>query len=79
VLDISFEESATRRAGRGADRIERAGDEFHQKVARAYRLLPQTEPKVVLMAGVGKAEEVHERVKGLLRTEFPETFGIIEG
>ena len=79
VLDVPLEESEARRANRGADRIERAGTEFHQKVVRAYRLLPQTESNVTLISGVGEAGDVHREILNLLRSRFPETFGGITG
>src|SRR5688572_22266165 len=79
VLDVDQQTSEARRAGRGADRIERAGTEFHQKVAGAYRLLPQTESNVELISGIGKPEAVHEQIVQLLRTRFSETFGGIAG
>ena len=79
VLDVSQEISEQRRAGRGADRIERAGTEFHQRVAGAYRLLPQTEKNVELLSGVGDPTEVQLRILRLLGNRFPETFGRIAG
>jgi dTMP kinase len=75
VLDVPLAEGEARRATRGgADRIERAGTEFHQRVAEAYRLLPETGPTIERVSGVGSAVEVHERIKALLRSRFPETF-----
>jgi dTMP kinase len=79
VLDVPLEESAARRSDRGADRIERAGTEFHERVAGAYRLLPKTEKNVTLLSGVGDPADVHERIFSLLRTHFPETFGKLPG
>ncbi|HEY0305574.1 MAG TPA: dTMP kinase [Longimicrobiales bacterium] len=79
VLDVSQDESEARRVGRGADRIERAGTEFHQRVAGAYRLLPQTEANVELVSGAGSPAEVSERIRAILRTRLPETFGRITG
>lgn len=79
VLDVSQEESEARRVGRGADRIERAGTEFHQRVVGAYRLLPQTEANVELISGAGSPAEVSERIRAILRTRLPETFGRITG
>jgi dTMP kinase len=79
VLDVSMAISEERRAGRGADRIERAGTDFHERVAGAYRLLPQTESNVSLISGVGDPEEVHGRIMRLLGARFPETFGRIAG
>jgi dTMP kinase len=79
VLDVSMEISEARRAGRGADRIERAGTEFHERVAGAYRLLPQTESNVALISGVGDPAEVQGRILRLLGERFPETFGRMAG
>ena len=79
ILDVSPEESAARRANRGADRIERAGAEFHQRVAGAYRLLPRTEANVELLSGEGPPNEVNQRIKAVLRARLPETFGRMTG
>lgn len=74
VVDVPWEVGAARRAGSSADRIERAGDGFHERVAGAYRLLSEGEGAVQRVDGVGSPEEVHERVLALLRQRFPETF-----
>lgn len=79
VLDVPLAESENRRRERGADRIERAGTEFHQKVAEAYRLLPQSESNVTLISGVGSPAEIHRRLLAILRERFPETFAGIAG
>ena len=79
ILDVSPEESEARRVGRGADRIERAGAEFHQRVAGAYRLLPRTEANVELLSGEGAPDEVSRRIKAVLRARLPETFGRMTG
>ena len=75
VLDVPLETGDARRATRGgADRIERAGTEFHARVAEAYRLLPGTESGVVRVSGTGTIEDVHERIRRILTRDFPETF-----
>lgn len=75
VLDVPPEIGEARRTTRGGpDRIESAGTEFHQRVAKAYRLLPQTEPGVVSVSGTGSVQEVQERIIALLNDRFPETF-----
>lgn len=79
VLDVTQEVSEARRADRGADRIERAGAEFHQRVAGAYRLLPQTDAKVELISGAGAPQEVSARIRALLRARLPETFARMTG
>jgi dTMP kinase len=79
VLDVPQSVSEARRAGRGADRIERAGPEFHQRVAGAYRLLAETEADVELIQGEGAPGEISRRIQGVLSGRFPETFGKIAG
>lgn len=81
VLDVDPQEGVTRRerAGAAEDRIERAGAEFHHEVARAYRLLSETEPGVAVVAGGGAPEAVHERIRIVLRDRFPETFAAAQG
>lgn len=75
VLDVPQATGEARRANRsGADRIERAGSDFHRRVAEAYRLLPSTEPGIERISGVGDVKEVQERIRGLLTERFPETF-----
>jgi dTMP kinase len=81
VLEVEWSEAVARRgrAGMAADRIERAGDEFHQRVAEAYRLLSQTEPGVEAVSGSGDVEAVHESITRLLNSRFPETFRMEQG
>ena len=79
VLDVPLSESENRRRDRGADRIERAGPEFHQRVVEAYRLLAGTESRVALLPGTGQPAEIHREIVALLQERFPETFGGIEG
>lgn len=75
ILDVPLETGAARRATRGVeDRIERAGTDFHTKVAEAYRLLPDIEPGTVRVSGTGSVEEVQQRIRALLASRFPETF-----
>jgi dTMP kinase len=64
-----------RLARRGeADRIERAGDAFHQRVAEAYDRLTATEPRVEAVDGTPSPSQVHADVVRLLQQQFPETF-----
>ncbi len=81
VLDVPPEVGEARRAreGRGADRIERAGAAFHRRVAEAYRLLAEIEPRVERIDGTGSPDEVHAKVVRRLRARFPETLGPGEG
>jgi dTMP kinase len=77
VLDVAPDLGAARResAGGTADRIERAGPEFHRRVGEAYRLLAGTEPRVQRVDGTAAPEAVHAAILTLLRRHFPETFG----
>ncbi|MEX0908002.1 MAG: dTMP kinase [Gemmatimonadota bacterium] len=70
---------AARRAGAAADRIERAGEAFHVAVARAYRLLSQTEPGIEVVDGAGSEDTVHAAIIELLNARFPETFRPTQG
>lgn len=55
------------------DRIERAGREFHERVAEAYRLLA-SHAGIERVVATAPAAQVHEAVLTLLRSRFPETF-----
>ncbi|HEX6308863.1 MAG TPA: dTMP kinase [Longimicrobiales bacterium] len=81
LLDVDPQEGAARRsrAGLGSDRIERAGDEFHDAVGRAYRLLSESEPGISVVSGAGPADAVEQRVRSLLHERFPETFPAGQG
>ena len=79
VLDVPLSESENRRRDRGADRIERAGAEFHLRVVEAYRLLARTESRVEVLPGTGEPAEIHRAIVAMLQRRFPETFGGIAG
>ena len=81
VLDVEPAAGAARRtaAGAAADRIERAGDEFHARVAEAYRLLAREQANVELVDGSGDTGSVQDRLRTLLRSRFPETFRPVSG
>ena len=81
VLDVPQEEGERRRAaaGRGPDRIERAGREFHRRVAEAYALLSSEEPAIERVDGTGPADRVHEEIRARLAARFPETFAFGPG
>src|SRR5690606_9283193 len=81
VLDVPPQVGEARRAreGRDADRIERAGSEFHTRVAGAYRLLAEIEPRVERIGGSERPEWVHAEIVRRLRARFPETLKFGEG
>lgn len=76
VLDLPAEESRERQR-RGvdeADRIEREGRDFRERVRRGYLELADTEPDVELVNARGTPEEVHERIRDRLLARFPGVF-----
>jgi dTMP kinase len=80
VLDVPAATGDARRARRGAaDRIERAGREFHERVNEAYRLLAASEPGVIALPAEGSIEAVHASIVALLASRFPETFSTTAG
>jgi dTMP kinase len=76
VLDLPAEAGAARqkKAGVDPDRIERAGSAFLDRVRDGYLTLASAEPNVAVLPASGMAEEVHRRIRDLLRARFPETF-----
>lgn len=78
VLDVPVAEGAERQRqhGKDLDRIEREGPEFLRKVRDGYLDLAQHEGHVRVVAGEGSPEEVHGRIRRLLESELPETFGV---
>jgi dTMP kinase len=76
VLDVQLAVGARRRAASraGEDRIERAGDAFHQRVAEAYRQLAHASDDIVAIDGAPPADVVHDTITRLLVERFSETF-----
>ena len=76
LLDLDPATGASRKAaaGAGPDRIERAGDAFHRRVAEAYRLLSGEDARVVRLDADGSPDAVHRGIVALLTDRFPETF-----
>ena len=76
-LDLPPEEGARRQraAGKGSDRIEKAGEAFHQRVATGYKALAASgDHRVQIIDAAGSAEVVHGMVRNALREAFPGTF-----
>ena len=77
---------AAQRAG-APDRLERSGDDFHRRVALAFREFvspawqaghPECGP-IVLVDGDGSEAEVEGRIRGAIATALPETFSAVRG
>ncbi len=79
VLDADVEEAAGRSNGSGGDRIENEGLEFHQRVARAYRELAESQSYIASVDARGEIEEVFGAVWEVLSSRFPETFVPLKG
>ena len=77
VLDLSPAEGAARQrhGGKRPDRIEGEGESFLGRVRDGYLALAEEEAHVRVVSGDGSPEEVHGRIRRLLESEFPETFG----
>ena len=73
LLVVPEEVAAERMRALGQlDRMEQAGDEFHRKVAEAYRMLAAHEPeRWVAVDGTGAIEEVEQRVLATVEARLP--------
>ena len=76
LVEVPAAVAEARLAVRVADRIERAGREFHDRVAAAYRALRSSEARVEAVDGTSDPETVHSAVLRLLGRRFPETFAV---
>jgi dTMP kinase len=68
VLLVVPEEVARQRRGPSSDRIESAGDDFHRRVATAYRQMAADHPELwAVVEGTGTPDEVAARVQDVCR------------
>ncbi len=76
VLDVPVDEGARRQEaeGKAPDRIEAAGRGFLERVRTGYLELTAQDGRAHGVDGRGEAELVHDRVRALLESLFPETF-----
>ena len=84
LLDVPADEGLSRADARGArDRMERADDDFHHRVSKAFRQFtdakwqhshPECGP-IKLIDGTGDEKTVHHRIVAALIAAFPEPFG----
>jgi dTMP kinase len=81
VLDLPASEGAARQAreGHAADRIEGEGAAFLERVRQGYREIAAVRADAHLIDARGAPEVVHARLRGLLGSLFPETFGGRQG
>lgn len=80
VLDLPLDEGTARQRlqGKGGDRFESAGTDFHRKVRRGYLELAQTMDSAVLIPALGSPAEVAARIRREVMSKFPETSGAEE-
>jgi dTMP kinase len=81
VCDVPVNLGDARRsvARSSSDRIERAGADFHERVAEAYRLLANQDGQTELVDGADSADMVSQAIIEVLARRFPETFGRLAG
>jgi dTMP kinase len=77
VLDVAVAEGAARQrhGGKRPDRIEGEGEDFLRRVRDGYLELAECEAHVRVIDGDGSPETVQGRIRRLLESELPETFG----
>lgn len=77
VLDVSVREGRARQKAQGkkADRMEREGVAFLERVRGGYLAASEADPAVRVLPGRGRPEEVAARIREVLAVELPETFG----
>ena len=81
VLDVPVELGRARQSagGKTRDRIEGEGDEFFERVRSAYRELSEGDDSIRLVDARPSETEVHESIRALLASRFPELFGQARG
>ena len=77
LLVVTPDEARTRLAAAGKpDRLEAAGDAFHQRVAEAYVMLAAHDPdRWVVVDGGGDPDEVEARVQEAVEARLPSAMG----
>jgi dTMP kinase len=88
LLDVSAAQGLSRADARGArDRMERSGDDFHERVSSAFRQFadsawqhshPECGP-IKLIDGTGDEVTVQQRVISALTNAFHQPFGTVKG
>ncbi len=77
VLDLPVEEGMARqrRQGKGGDRFESAGADFHRRVRQGYVELSAAHGNAVLVSACGNPDEVERRIRREVVSRFPKTSG----
>ncbi len=87
LIDVPAAKGLSRADARGArDRMERADDDFHDRVGKAFRQFadpkwqhshPECGP-IKLIDGTGDEKTVHQRIVSTLVAAFPQPFGSLK-
>jgi len=87
LIDVPPAEGLSRADARGArDRMERADDDFHDRVGKAFRQFadpawqhshPECGP-IKLIEGTGDEKTIHQRIVTVLISAFPQPFGALK-
>lgn len=74
VLDLSVEEGMARQRlqGKGGDRLESAGADFHRRVRQGYLELARRTDTAVLVPASGTPDEVAAMIRREVASRFPE-------
>ena len=77
VLDLPVKEGMARqrRQGKGGDRFESAGADFHRRVRRGYVELAGSTKNAALVPASGGPDEVEALIRREVVSRFPETSG----
>lgn len=78
LIDVPVDAAAGRRDDRPADRLERAGRAFHERVREGYRTIAMNEPQRFLVVDGRESIEdiqraIRERVASMVRPRAPRT------
>ncbi len=81
VFDLPVTEGRARRhaGGKVDDRIEGAGDAFLERVREGYLALAAADDGVEVVDAAPDADAVHQQVRTLVRSHFPELFRLARG
>ncbi len=76
LLDVPVAEGTARQRANAKehDRIEQEGATFLERVHGGYLALAEGDGRIRVVDGLGSAEEVQARIRGVLSDVFPETF-----
>ena len=78
LLELPVAEGLSRKGG-AADRLEREGVAFLQRVAAGYEQLARERPEIIRIDSMGEIDEVGARIVEALAARHAETFAAVAG